>query len=170
MDDMTSNALSGCDDTVYKFFFDRTDLTSLGIQCLGCGRAGRAFRIRQLIEKQRLLHYGCVFVVRGKVFLRARISLALQLAQIRPCFFFRETAIVTAVIQAVICWSIGSSSMVSAAQNEHVETYYEKGKSEGAQVVLEPSKRSEGGFFVEPYLGLVPNRAFFFCSFTVGHL
>ena len=68
MDDMTSNALSRCDGTVYKFFFDRTDLTSLGIQCLGCGRAGRAFRIRQLIEKQRLLHYGCVFVVRGEGF------------------------------------------------------------------------------------------------------
>ena len=42
--------------------------------------------------------------------------------------------------------------LVSAAQKERVESYYEKGKSEGAQVVLEPSKRSEGGFFVEPYL------------------
>jgi AraC-like DNA-binding protein len=68
MDDMTSGALSECDDTVYRFFFGRTDLTSFGIQCLGCGRARRSFRMRQLLEKQQLLHYGCVFVAEGEGF------------------------------------------------------------------------------------------------------
>jgi aldehyde dehydrogenase (NAD+) len=42
--------------------------------------------------------------------------------------------------------------LVSAAQKERVESYYHKGKAEGAQVVIEPGKRSDDGFFVEPYL------------------
>lgn len=56
------------DDTVYQFFFGRTDLTSFGIQCLGCGRARRAFRTGQPIRRQVLFHYACVFVAQGEGF------------------------------------------------------------------------------------------------------
>jgi AraC family transcriptional regulator of arabinose operon len=55
-------------DDVYLFFFGRTDLTSFGIQCMGCGRARRAFRMRQLIRRQVLFHYGCVFIAKGEGF------------------------------------------------------------------------------------------------------
>ena len=76
MDNMTFKPTSrkrrttgrGRKDNVYLFFFGRTDLLSFGIQCLGCGRADRDFRMRQLIENRTLLHYVCVFIAEGEGF------------------------------------------------------------------------------------------------------
>jgi AraC-like DNA-binding protein len=51
-----------------QFLFDRKDLMSFGIQCIGFGRVSRKFRMNQRIQRRTLLHYVLVFVGKGEGF------------------------------------------------------------------------------------------------------
>ena len=90
MDNMTRRSQTELDDTVYKFFFGRNDLTSFGIQCLGSGRAGRDFRLNQPIERQLLLHYACVFMAEGEGFFESAHQPRTRIATNEAILFFPD--------------------------------------------------------------------------------
>ena len=52
--------------SISRFFFDRSDLISFGIQWFGVGRASRSFRMKQLIPRRTRYHYVLIFVERGE--------------------------------------------------------------------------------------------------------
>jgi len=51
-----------------QFLFDRKDLMSFGIQCLGFGHVSGRWRMKELIRRRTLYHYALIFIERGEGF------------------------------------------------------------------------------------------------------